>query len=152
MSDEIEARLKELVPTIGPCPLLRERVLKSLQSELASAEKSPAQDTKHPAFFRLLNRAASYSGLAAALLLVAAAGVNCWVYLSLDGRMMAIAGPPGVDQQAAEVANTVTIVTDSQTGEETYDWLLHTRSRQASPTSFAQFKDVFQQVLLLRGI
>lgn len=152
MNEEIEARLRELVPARGPSSLLRERVLKSLQPVLDSVEKDLPQDAKYPAFFRLLNRAASYSGLAAALLLLVAIGANYWVYLSLDGRMTALAGPPRVDQQVAEVAQMVAVATDSRTGEETYDWLLRRRARRVSPTSLAHYDDVFQKILLLRGI
>jgi len=152
MNEELEARLRELVPARGPSPLLRERVLKSLQPVLASVEKGLPQEAKYPAFIRLFNRAASYSGLAAALLLFVAMGANCWVYLSLDGRMTALAGPPRVDQQAAEVAQTIALATDSRTGEEAYLWLLQRRSRRVSPTSLAHYDDVFQRLLLLRGI
>lgn len=152
MNEEIETRLRELVPARGPSSLLRERVLKSLQPVLAAVEKGTPQEAKYPAFYRLFNRAASYIGLAAAMLLLVAIGTNYWVYQSLDGRMTAIAGPPPVDRQVAEVAQMVAVATDSRTGEETYDWLLRRRARRVSPTSLAHYDDVFQQILLLRGI
>lgn len=152
MNEELETRLRELLPAVGPSPQMRERVLKSLQPVLAAVEKVQSQDAKYPPFFRLLSRAASYSGLAAAMLLLVAIGVNYWAYQSLDGRMAALAGPPRVDRQVAEVAQTIALATDSQTGEEAYQWLLQRRSRRVSPNSLAHYDDVFQRLLLLRGI
>lgn len=152
MNEELETRLKELLPANGPSPLLRERVLKSLRPVLAAVEKGTPQEAEYPASYRLFRRAASYSGFAAAMLLLVAIGANYWAYQSLDGRMAAIAGPPRVDQQVAEVARLVSVATDSRTGEETYDWLLQRRSRRVSPTSLAHYDDIFEQLLLLRGI
>lgn len=152
MNEELETRLRELLPAEGPGPQLRSRVLMSLQPVLAAVEKGTPQEAKYPAFYRLFHRAASYSGLAAAMLLLVAIGANYWAYQSLDGRMAALAGPPRVDRQVAEVAQLVSVATNSRTGEETYDWLLQRRSRRVSPTSLAHYDDIFEQLLLLRGI
>lgn len=152
MNEELETRLRELLPAEGPGPQLRSRVLKSLQPVLASVEKGTPQEANYPASYRLFHRAASYSGLVAAMLLLVAIGANYWAYQSLDGRMTAIAGPPRVDQQVAEVAQTIALATDSRTGEEAYQWLLQRRSRRVSSTSLAHYDDVFQRLLLLRGI
>lgn len=152
MNEEFETRLRELLPAEGPGPQLRSCVLKSLQPVLAAVEKGTPQEAKYPASYWLFNRAASYIGLAAAMLLLVAIGTNYWVYQSLDGRMTAIAGPPPVDRQVAEVAQMVAVATDSRTGEETYDWLLQRRFRRVSPTSLSHYDDIFERLLLLRGI
>ncbi|MFO0886035.1 MAG: hypothetical protein U0894_17945 [Pirellulales bacterium] len=152
MNEELETRLRELLPAEGPSPQMRERVLKSLQPVLASVDKGTPQEAKYPAFYWVFNRAASYSGLSAAMLLLVAIGANYLAYQSLDGRMAALAGPPRIDRQVAEVAQTIALATDSQTGEEAYQWLLQRRSRRVSPTSLAHYDDVFQRLLLLRGI
>jgi hypothetical protein len=135
--DDIERRLRQLTPRGAP-PELRPRVLAAVAGQL------------HPAV-RPSSRRSLHSAVALVAGVLASLALNVWVNHTLDRRLALVLGPQPPRRQAAEIAADVASITDSSTGQWTYEHLAAARPHDDDTQSYAvRLQQMIQQLTVDR--
>lgn len=133
MNDDLEQFLERLTPR-GADRAVRARVLGAVQAELRRG--------RTPAWGRRCL-------LAAAAMLLAAVGLNIWVYRAVDRRLARFERPDPAAVRAADVAEAIAAVTDAETGRWTFERLTAARRPADVPKRYAEWlKQVLDETLI----